>query len=278
MSAIPEELRDEQLDDFVQLSADLLAAARVMRGGEARDLVDGYYQVQEMRKSTGNQLRALHQADKPSLPVVLPWLHEYFRMMEKRIKRLLGEFAEADEIGRWSLSVHGIGPVISAGLLSHIDIEQAPTVGHIWSFAGLNPEQEWKKGEKRPWNARLKTLCWKIGESFVKQPADKCLGRRLYDDRKEYEQAKNEAGDYADQATAILEKRPNHKQAASYAQGRLPDGHIHARCKRRTVKLFLASWHHVAYEARYGEPPPKPYVVEHLGHVDVIGPASWEPD
>ena len=275
MSAIPEELRDQQLDDFVQLSADLLSAARIMRAGEARDLVDGYYQVQEMRKSTGNQLLALHQADKPSLPVVLPWLHEYFRMMENRIKRLLGEFAEANEVGRWCLSIYGIGPVISAGLLAHIDIEQAPTVGHIWSFAGLNPEQKWEKGEKRPWNARLKTLCWKIGESFVKQSADKCLYRGLYDDRKQYEQEKNMAGDYADQAAAILAKRPNHKQAAIYKEGHLPDGHIHMRAKRWTVKLFLAHWHHVSYEVHYGELPPKPYVVEHLGHADIIGPPEW---
>ena len=42
----------------------------------------------------------------------------------------------------------GIGPVIAAGLLANIDIKQAPTVGHIWRFAGLDPTNKWigKKG------------------------------------------------------------------------------------------------------------------------------------
>lgn len=56
-------------------------------------------------------------------------------------------------------SIHGIGPVISAGLLAHIDIHRAVTVGHIWRFAGLDPSVKWLKKTKRPWNAGLKVLC-----------------------------------------------------------------------------------------------------------------------
>lgn len=66
---------------------------------------------------------------------------------------------------------------------------------------------------RRPWNAGLKTLCWKLGESFVKQsgraeddePAD--LYCRLYLQRKVLEIEKNETGVYAEQATAALEER-----------------------------------------------------------------------
>jgi hypothetical protein len=55
----------------------------------------------------------------------------------------------------------------------------------------------------------------------------------------------------------------------------LPPARIHRRAVRYAVKLFLAHYHHVAYEVEFGEPPPKPYVIEHLGHVDFIGPPNW---
>ena len=91
--------------------------------------------------------------------------------------------------------------MIAAGLEAHIDITRAPTVGHIWRYAGLDPTCEWRKGEKRPWNASLKTLCWKIGESFVKVSGkEKSLYGRLWKERKELEEKRNAAGEFADQA------------------------------------------------------------------------------
>jgi len=173
----------------------------------------------------------------------------------------------------------GIGPVLSAGLLAHIDIEKAPTVGHIWSFAGLVEGQVKQKGVKLPWNADLKVLCWKIGESFVKvsnNPKD--IYGHIYAARKGYETAKNEAGDYAQQAEKILAgKNCGHETEAykAYFQGKLPLAHVHARAKRYAVKLFLAHWHHVAYETKYGTLPPKPYVISIKGHADYIAPPNW---
>ena len=63
---------------------------------------------------------------------------------------------------RWARSIYGIWPVLAAGLLAHIDIEQAPTVGHIWSFAGLDPTKKWQPKTTRPWNAArvMNTATW----------------------------------------------------------------------------------------------------------------------
>ena len=71
-------------------------------------------------------------------------------------------------IGPWAMATIGVGPVICAGVIARIDIHRAPTVGHIWRFAGLDPTQKWEKGKKRPWNTDLKRICWLLGESFVK--------------------------------------------------------------------------------------------------------------
>jgi len=127
---------------------------------------------------------------------------------------------------------------------------------------------------KRPWNASLKVLCWKIGESFVKvkgRPTD--FYGHLYETRKLQEQQNNDKGLNAERAAAILKaKRIGRATEAykAYSQGLLPPAHIHARAKRWAVKLFLAHLQHVMWEAKYQTPPPFPYVIEKLGHTGVI--------
>jgi len=261
-----------------RLADELKQEARSMGRDEARFLVDAYYQVQDYRKAANNQVRAGGHGDVRALTIV-DWLGDHMGAIETRIKQLLEQFAKSQEVGEWALSICGIGPVITAGLLAHIDIRKAPTVGHIWRYAGLDPTVTWGKGEKIPWNAKLKALCWKIGESFVKVSGnDNDFYGHLYIVRKEYEIAKNEAHDYADQAAAILERVPTHKQKAIYAEGMLPPGHIHQRAKRWATKLFLAHLHAVMYETIIGEVAPKPYVIEHMGHVHNIVAPNWPMD
>ena len=260
-----------ELQVVTKLSRDLSQATTTLGASEVRFLVDSYYTMQEGRKRSANQLRALTESTEPH--EVLGWLFDQSKTMENQIKRALGKYAESHPVGMRVLKVVGIGPVITAGLLAHIDITRAPTAGHIWRYAGLDPTSKWGKGEKRPWNASLKTLCWKIGESFVKQKGrENCFYGQMYDTRKVYESDKNMRGEYADQAAAILKARPTHKQKAIYAEGKLPDGHIHARCKRYCVKLFLAHLQEIWYFEEYGMAPPLPYPITNLGHTHKIDP------
>ena len=55
-----------------------------------------------------------------------------------------------------------------------------------------------------PYNVKLKTLCYKIGCSFIKQNKRGSLYGQLFFKRKEYETMKNERGDYADIAEHLL--------------------------------------------------------------------------
>ena len=50
----------------------------------------------------------------------------------------------------------------------HIDINKCPYAGNIFSFAGLNPKRKWEKGERRPWNADLKKIIWKIIKLYIR--------------------------------------------------------------------------------------------------------------
>ena len=261
-----------------KLDRDMEKASSTLTAIEARYLVDSYYGMQMGRIRANNQIRALTQSGEPHESIA--WLSTESRVLEESVKRTLGAYSANHPVGKRMRTVVGVGPVISAGLLAHIDITRAPTAGAIWRYAGLDPTSEWKKGEKRPHNASLKTLCWKLGESFVKvcNHKDAVYGK-IYQERKEVELVKNEAGAFADQAAAKLEKFKIGKTTdayKAYSIGKLPPAHIHARAKRVAVKMFLSHLHQVWYEIEFGKKAPVPYVFEFADkeHVHKIEP-NW---
>lgn len=264
---------EEKRPDVERLTRDLARAAATLSDEEARFLVDAYYMMQEDRKRTNNQLGAMVQGKEPCS--VLNWLSAQSSTLEQQIKRALDKYTDAHAVGVWLKTVYGIGPVIAAGLMAHIDITKAPTVGHIWRYAGLDPTSKWEKGQKRPWNASLKTLCWKIGQSFMKlSNSDECYYGKLYRDRKAIEQVNSDSGKLADQAAAMALKVGKNTEAYKhYSQGRLSPGHIDARARRYAVKQFLSDLHAAWYRIEYGHAPPKPYPIAILNHAhERVGP------
>ncbi len=266
------------MDDFTnehrpaiqRLSRDLARAGATMSEDEARFLVDGYYIIQETRKRTNNQVRAM----KAEPHTLIVWLGEQSETLEGQIRRALEAYSSAHDVGQWMTSIYGIGPVISAGLLAHIQIDEAPTVGHIWRYAGLDPTSVWGKGEKRPWNASLKTLCWKIGQSFMKfSNQEECVYGALYRRRKEEEVLRNDTGGNFERARADFENNRYKKTTDAYKavkDGKLPDAQVDARARRAVVKLFLSHLHTVWWFHQHHELPASPYAIAHLGHAHFI--------
>lgn len=78
-------------------------------------------------------------------------------------------------------------------------------------------------GYQSNWNDKFKVLCWKIGNSFVKQSALKSGYRKLYDEFKAEEHRLH----------PVKEKR----NGRTYYN----DGHLHNRAMRKVVKIFLAN-------------------------------------
>lgn len=258
------------MEPIARLSKDIKAAAVSMTDDEARYLVDYYYIAQEDRKRSCNQVRALDSTDEPN--AVLGWLAEQSTTLENQIKRALDAYTQAHLMGSWMREIVGLGPVISAGFLAHLDIKRAPTVGHFWRFAGLDPTQSWEKGQRRPWNAKLKTLCWKAGQSFMKfSGRDDCYYGRIYRERKAYEIERNDRGDNAETAAVILLKVGKATEAYKHlTDGHLPPGQIDARARRYAVKLFMSHLHGEWYRREFGTEPPLPYPIAHLGHAHMI--------
>lgn len=269
----------EHLEATKRLGRDLAKAAATLSEQEARFLVDAYYMMQAQRIRSANQVRALGESNEPH--AVLGWYMEQSEILERSVQRALDKYSAAQPLGEWARSVYGIGPVIAAGLLAHIDLSRAPHAGSVWRFAGLDPSIEWKKGEKRPFNASLKTLCWKIGESFVKvKGRDKDFYGHVYAGRRELLEQRNANGAFAEDAKAKLERFRIGKATAAYkhyASGHLPPGHVHARAKRYAVKLFLSHYHAVGTFLNTGSLPELPYAFAKLsGHGHLIAPPNMD--
>jgi hypothetical protein len=258
-------------ESLARIRKDIREAAKLLSDDEARYLVANYYMAQDARIRAAAQMRTMGEGAPNS---AISWWWNEQDTMENEIKAFLDRYTMANPVGRWMRSITGVGPVIAAGILAHIRIEKAPTVGHIWAFAGLDPTKTWGKGEKRPWNADLKRLCWLLGESFVKvQSNEKDYYGKVYKARKEYETAKNERGDYAKLAQQTLETKRFGTDTEAYKwyiQGKLPPARIHLRSTRYAVKLFLAHLHEVWYEHHFKTKPPLPYPIAFLNHAHYI--------
>ena len=175
-----------------RLTKDMMKAASMLSKQECRYLVDAYYIMQEDRKRANNQIR--HMEGEPNM--IISWLAAQSEVLESQVKRTLKKFAEGHAVGQWLVSQYGIGEVITAGLIAHLNMNvhrcerfrlgvskekckshdphpecgphQVEVAGAFYRFAGLDPTVKWGKGQKRPWNAQLKTLTWHAGQCFMK--------------------------------------------------------------------------------------------------------------
>jgi len=276
---------EEHLPAIERLSRDLATAARTMGPREARFLVDSYYVIQENRKRAANQVRSMdtpakgREADFHEEPhILLTWLFTQSRILESQLKRSLDQYTQAHIMGDWMRQIVGIGPVISAGLLANLE-EPRPTVGRIYAFAGIAgaDQKPWLSGERRPFNARLKTICWHAGNSFMKlHNRPDCFYGKLYEKRKLFEQEMSDSGKRTETAAEWKAKLDKARKTKSetykiYAAGRLPPSQIDGRARRYAVKIFLSHVNEV-WLTRLGRPVPAPFALAHGGHVDYIPP------
>lgn len=293
----PDDPAPEMVEPIKKLTQDLKRLALKMPLFEARQLVQTYYALQEERKRAG--LRRQKAEDRGQPVLLVQHFEEQFWILERQVQKALDIYSSNDPLGQWLRSHPGIGPVLSAGLLTYFQVEDVypddpentdpatqggmprrrNAVGAWWAFAGISNNIVWEKGQKRPYSDKAKVLCYKLGESFVKvknKPNDHY--GKWYEKRKAYEEAKNARGDYAAEAAKYAERMPKSSPTqAHYKEGRLPQHHIHARARRWTVKLFLSHYFEVAYKMKYGVEPPKPYPISVLGHKDYIPPAMPAP-
>ena len=259
----------------------------LVEAGEAglsaiRGLVQSYYDSQHYRLEANARLRALKATcEEEGITTPIWRLPEWFAAQsfapERQYAAVLDQYTlrEKTGMGAWARETVGVGPIISAGLLALIDMNVATTPSKVWRFFGLDPTTVWKAGKKRPWNATGKVLCWKLGDSFMKLHNNpRCYYGKLYEQRKQLEQERDEQGLNADTAKRTLETRTFKKKEVRdvYLSGHLPKGRIEQRARRWAVKIYLVHWWQEAYRRKFGKEPVNPYVIDKLGHRTLIVP------
>ncbi|MEM5854205.1 MAG: hypothetical protein QW228_07610 [Candidatus Aenigmatarchaeota archaeon] len=177
----------------------------------------------------------------------LIWFHNKLYETEKELQKRLDAWSKNHKLRKEFLNyVKGIGGVLASGIIAWLDevILKAEHPSSLWKYCGLYPGSERKRGEKLPYNLKLKSFCWKIGQSFIKF---KCFGRKLYDRFKE----------------ETKQKHPDWSKL-----------HIHNYARRKVVKVFLAClWK--KWREMNNLPTPEPYAIAHLKHSDLITPEMW---
>lgn len=78
---------------------------------------------------------------------------------EKQLQKLIESYVVSTKIGQYLTSIVGIGPLLAGSLMAYIDINKAKYAGQVWSYAGLNDNND-------PW----------LSEEKVKKVMDKVVG------------------------------------------------------------------------------------------------------
>jgi hypothetical protein len=136
--------------------------------------VDAYYSLQGYRIRSSNQAQALEAHDEPNR--LTTWLGERYWQLEQQIRRVLDAYSLAQPVARWARANRGIGPVLAAGLLAHLDADPPATVGAWWRFQGYDPTIQWLGTE------RARALVVEVAPETTRRPLNAAelleLGRR----------------------------------------------------------------------------------------------------
>lgn len=195
----------------------------------------------------GDAKKGAPEKDMAMLAVLLERRDQVFAFEEVTGKEL-AKLVHTHPLWKAFLSqVKGCGESVAAVIISEFDINKAPTVSNLWSFAGLAPGKDRKvKGQKCPYNQFLRAkLCGVLGSSFLKCSSPY---RQYYDDMKHRLES-------ADWGTAS--KNPTDKK-------RPKAGHQHKAATRYMIKMFLRDLY-VAWRTIEGLPVREPYQEEYLG-------------
>lgn len=210
----------------------------------------------------------------------------YLEMVEpiyKNAQKELFSYGQAvGPIWDWLVSIHGIGPHTAAKLLALIDDPaNFDTVSKLWRFCGyavIDGEiDKPTKGQKLPYNRRLKSELHVMMENFVR--ANTPLYKEILDEEKE-RQRRLYPNPVCRKCGGIGQQKGKKWVCPECkATGRelnfTPD-HIQNRAYRKTIKVFLSHlW--IMWRQYEGLPISEPYAIAHLPeHTHMIEPYQPE--
>lgn len=230
-----------------------------------RALVEVYYDVQDVRIRSFNRLRQVGEV-KGVEPDIL-------KELEKQVREYLrDEVHDVPVVKTFLSNVKGIGPILAGGIIAWFDPAKANHASSFWKYAGLAVEDghaiKRVKGKKTEYNPRVKVLCWKIADSFIKSRSP--FYRPLYDKAKLEEAVKlchpEEKPENCPQYAECKARLGKAATRMNRESKKLPcKKHVDYRARRKMVKRFLADLWGI-WRQLEGLPTSDPYAVAILGH------------
>lgn len=254
-------------------------------------IVKEYYETQKYRVRLGNRMKLKKDGDDQKNSVDTQGIlyvssREFFFLdesyasalaREKEMEKMIHERLKDFPINEWFKGVKGCGDMMTAILITTIDIEKASTVSKIWQYCGLNP------GEVRGMKKMSPKQAAENGFEVVRE-YDNFEGKKevIAKTMDMIRGDKLKAGYLAPfnqwirtkligvLAGSFLKSRSPYRiyydnlKTRELAKG-TPKGHAHNRALRYMVKMFLADMYAVWRELE-GLEVRAPYQEEKLGH------------
>lgn len=178
----------------------------------------------------------------------------------------------------WATGIRGLGSGgLVAQLLARIDDPgKFGVISKLWKFCGWAPNTEYGKGSRRPFDSRLKGICWNIGDSFIKQQTPVYVDI-YYEAKEKLRKAHPVATCTVCGSIAVPTGKGRVWKCTHCGQGaagfklRYTDAHIDKMARRKMIKVFLSDlW--IVWRQLLGLPVSQPYAQAILGHSDVTQP------
>jgi hypothetical protein len=247
---------------------DAKKAAAILGDREAIYLVNLFNFLLETRVGICARLKTIIETPNKALTFLLDEIAE----REKNARIILDIFTDNHPVGNVLKQIKGIGPVISAGFVAHVDMTKINHFSQILSYGGYTKNSKRQRGKKLTYNPDLKKVFVHMGRSFQYSSGYpdsyfgwhyKLLKRRILNH--------NENGFYKDVAKSKIQEYNFDKSKSaykSYSEGKLPAGHVIALAKFKTVCLFVGMAHYYwSHDILGRNVKPYPFVV--MGH-DII--------
>lgn len=245
-----------------------------------------WYQLNEISRKYQQRMAAIEDGKTVMSAYLEQEMYEKLEV-ETKLKAVAETMAEyGEELGaiwEWVTSIKGIGNNLAAKLLARIDdIGRFDTISKLWRYSGyavIDGEIDRPQaGQKRPYDAQLKSVVWEITEQFIRQYTP--IYRDEYDRYKEEDRRKYPNVICKNCGTMFS---PTRKNCPGCGKGNedfnllYGKGHMHMRAKRKAGKLFLSHlW--VNWRKMEGLSVTDPYVQDVLGHTHIIPPPDLPDD
>jgi len=176
----------------------------------------------------------------------------------------------------WFSRIKGVGPENIAKVIGFINIRRADTVSSLWHYAGFHVVDGHAPkpvpGVKLDFNKVLRSMCWRLGSSVIKNGArfGESHFYALFLQELDRLNAKYMAKGWK---IVPAEELPLKAGKKYEPEGIISVGHVRNMATRKMIKIFLSCLWQVWREAE-GLSTRSPYPIEKLGHTTVIDP--WE--